>query len=218
MPPKKYNSEEERKATAAARRQKARQQETADQRAERLQRDAEAKRLHLSNETAEQRAARLLRNAEAKRLKLDSETADQRAARHQHPPDRKFSACCHKGKIGLPEQDYPEYLETLMNGVDHNSKKFMENIRSYNSSLAFASMGANIATPPGYGPYCFRIHGQIYHRTGTLHPVGEQPPKFAQLYILDTAEATRERLSIPENHGCDENVLNKLAELLEKHK
>ncbi|UYV74978.1 hypothetical protein LAZ67_12001956 [Cordylochernes scorpioides] len=129
------------------------------------------------------------------------------------PPDRKFSACCHKGKIDLPEQDYPEYLETLMNGVDHNSKNFMENIRSYNSSLAFASMGANIATPPGYGPYCFRIHGQIYHITGTLHPVGEQPPKFAQLYILDTAEATRERLSIPENHGCDENVLNKLAEL-----
>ncbi|UYV84552.1 hypothetical protein LAZ67_X002596 [Cordylochernes scorpioides] len=132
----------------------------------------------------------------------------------ERPPDRKFSACCHKGKIDLPEQDYPEYLETLMNGVDHNSKNFMENFRSYNSSLAFASMGANIATPPGYGPYCFRIHGQIYHRTGTLHPVGEQPPKFAQLYILDTAEATRERLSIPENHGCDENVLNKLAELL----
>ncbi|UYV64563.1 hypothetical protein LAZ67_3001189, partial [Cordylochernes scorpioides] len=132
----------------------------------------------------------------------------------ERPPDRKFSACCHKGKIDLPEQDYPEYLETLMNGVDHNSKNFMENIRSYNSSLAFASIGANIATPPGYGPYCFRIHGQIYHRTGTLHPVGEKPPKFAQLYILDTAEATRERLSIPENHGCDENVLNKLAELL----
>ncbi|UYV78651.1 hypothetical protein LAZ67_16002278 [Cordylochernes scorpioides] len=124
----------------------------------------------------------------------------------ERPPDKKFTACCHKDKIDFLEQDYPEYLETLMNGVTI--------IESYNSSLAFASMGANIATPPGYGPYCFRIHDQIYHRTGTLHPVGEQPPKFAQLYILDTAEATRKRLSIPENHGCDENLLNKLAELL----
>ncbi|UYV83769.1 hypothetical protein LAZ67_X000083 [Cordylochernes scorpioides] len=218
MPPKKYNSEEERKAAAAAKRQNVRQQETADQRAERLQRDSEAKRLKLDNETAEQRAARLLRKAETSRSRIDNETAEQRAARllrkaetsrsridnetaeqraarllckaetyrsridnetaEQHaarlqhdaeahrryrrptirtnaidlanidekeiiefycgqmnescefcnslnfmgerPPDRKFSACCHKGKIDLPEQDYPEYLETLMNGVDHN--------------------------------------------------------------------------------------------------
>ncbi|UYV78350.1 hypothetical protein LAZ67_16001049 [Cordylochernes scorpioides] len=240
--------------------------ETAEQHAARLLRNAETYISRIENETAEQHAARLLRNAETYRSRIDNETAEQHAARPQRdaeahrrfrrpamqtnaidlanidekeiiefycgqmnercefcnslnfmgerPPDKKLTACCHKGKIELPEQDYPEYLETLMNGVDHNSKNIMENIRSYNSSLAFASMGANIATPPGYGPYCFRIHGQIYHRTGTLHPVGEQPPKFAQLYILDTAEATIERLSIPENHGCDENVLNKLAELL----
>ncbi|UYV82969.1 SLC4A1AP, partial [Cordylochernes scorpioides] len=77
----KYNSEEERKAAAAAKRQNARQQETADQRAERLQRDSEAKRLKLDNETAEQRAARLLRKAETSRSRIDNETAEQRAAR-----------------------------------------------------------------------------------------------------------------------------------------
>ncbi|UYV75635.1 hypothetical protein LAZ67_13000809 [Cordylochernes scorpioides] len=71
------------KASAAERRRNARQQETADQRAERLQRDAEAKRLKLDSETAEQRAARLLRNAETYRSRIDNETAEQPAARLQ---------------------------------------------------------------------------------------------------------------------------------------
>ncbi|CAF4842311.1 unnamed protein product, partial [Rotaria sp. Silwood2] len=34
----------------------------------------------------------------------------------------------------------------------------------------FASMGAQIDLPQCYGPNCFCIHEQIYHRVGTLHP------------------------------------------------
>ncbi|GBM83328.1 hypothetical protein AVEN_184159-1 [Araneus ventricosus] len=33
-----------------------------------------------------------------------------------------------------------------------------------------ASMGAQIVPSTGRGAYCFRIHGQIYHRTSCLHP------------------------------------------------
>ena len=36
-------------------------------------------------------------------------------------------------------------------------------IHLYNSSLAFAFMGTNLDIPPGHGPYCYRIHCQIYH-------------------------------------------------------
>ncbi|UYV62965.1 hypothetical protein LAZ67_2002653 [Cordylochernes scorpioides] len=57
-----------------------------------------------------------------------------------------------------------------MTGKNPLSKNFMENIRSAYSALAFASIGANLAPPPGYGPYCFRINGQIYHRSATMAP------------------------------------------------
>ena len=66
------------------------------------------------------------------------------------------------------------------------AKHFRQNIRAYNNALAMASFGADIQTPPGRGPYCFRIHGQIYHRIGDLHPPTGMPRSFGQLYILDT--------------------------------
>jgi len=72
-------------------------------------------------------------------------------------------------------------LEELINKSHEYSKNFVENIRSFNSTLAFASMGANIAPPTGYGPYCFRIHGQLYHRAGVLNPADGEARKFAHL-------------------------------------
>lgn len=78
----------------------------------------------------------------------------------------------------------------------------MDNIRSINSSLAFASMGAQIAPPPGYSPYCFRINGSIYHCAGALHPENGEPRKYAQFYILDSQEAAVQRLQLHENQGC----------------
>ena len=50
-------------------------------------------------------------------------------------------------------------------------------------------MGAQVESPPGIGPYCLRIHAQINHWTGALHPPAGEPHKFAQLYILDFATA-----------------------------
>jgi hypothetical protein len=105
-------------------------------------------------------------------------------------------------------------LKSLMDGTHEKSKNFLEHIRSFNSAFGFASMGANIGTPPGHGPYCFRIHGQIYHRTGTLHPPNEEPRIYSQVYILDTEEATSCRKSRPENEGCDRDLMRNISELL----
>ncbi|UYV71113.1 hypothetical protein LAZ67_8001784, partial [Cordylochernes scorpioides] len=102
----------------------------------------------------------------------------------------------------------------LMKQRHQHSKNYLENIRSINSSFAFASMGAQVSPPPGYGPYCFRIQGQIYHRTGTLHPEDGEGRKFAQLYILDTEVATEERLKLKENQGCNKDLMNAVATLL----
>ncbi|UYV71951.1 hypothetical protein LAZ67_9001304 [Cordylochernes scorpioides] len=78
---------------------------------------------------------------------------------------KTFHKCCSKGKVELEPIQTSELLKSLMTGKHQLSKNFMENIRSVNSALAFASMGANLAPPPGYGAYCFRINGQIYHRS-----------------------------------------------------
>ncbi|XP_021960165.1 uncharacterized protein LOC110856031 [Folsomia candida] len=128
--------------------------------------------------------------------------------------DTSFTKCCQKGKVGLPPVRTTDLLETLMKGQHEKSKNFMEYIRSFNSSLAFASVGANLTSPPGHGPYCFRIHGQIYHRAGTLHPEEGQPRKFAQLYILDSGLAAEQRLSLTENSKCSPELMKELSSFM----
>jgi hypothetical protein len=130
----------------------------------------------------------------------------------EKPGDGKFSLCCHKGKVKLePPGPYPELLKALLTDIKHpNYANFIANIRSYNSALAFASMGAFIAPKPGYSPYCFRIHGQIYHRTSPAHPPEGVTPKFAQLYILDSDEALQTRMAIKENTRCDPRLMAEL--------
>ena len=57
--------------------------------------------------------------------------------------DKKFSNCCHKGKVILNDnENYPEYLHKLIINDCKKSKNFMNHVRSYNSALAFASFGA----------------------------------------------------------------------------
>jgi len=59
-----------------------------------------------------------------------------------------------------------------------------------------------------------KIWCQIYHASGPLHP-NDGKRKYAQLYILDTAEATRQRMEGSENRECDQNVMKKIANLLQ---
>ncbi|GBM79862.1 hypothetical protein AVEN_40382-1 [Araneus ventricosus] len=68
----------------------------------------------------------------------------------------KYTKCCHDGKVQLPAFPLTE------NSPD--AKNYRQRIRDCNSALAFASMGAEIKPPRGTGPYCYRLHGQVYHR------------------------------------------------------
>ncbi|UYV73006.1 hypothetical protein LAZ67_10001495 [Cordylochernes scorpioides] len=90
-------------------------------------------------------------------------------------------------KVELEPIQTSELLESLMTGKHQLSKNFMENIRSVNSALAFASMGANLAPPPGYGPYCFRINGQIYHCSAVPHNIPDLFSKYKKLLCEDFA-------------------------------
>lgn len=79
---------------------------------------------------------------------------------------------------------------------DAKSKNFKNNIRTYNSMFAFTSMGGKVdesVNKTGRAPYVFRLHGQTYHKIGSLLPEQGSPPKFAQLYIYDTENEIENR-------------------------
>jgi hypothetical protein len=56
--------------------------------------------------------------------------------------------------------------------------------------MAFVSVGMEIKLPPGNGPYCFRVYGQIYRLVSPLYPNEAYEPECGQLYISISAEAT----------------------------
>ena len=96
-------------------------------------------------------------------------------------------------------------------------RNFKDNIRSYNSALSFASMGAQIADPTGHGPYCFRVHGQIYHRTSNMHPNDGEQRQFAQLYVVDSREANDTRINNRYNHGCLNEIIQNLDNFIREN-
>jgi hypothetical protein len=53
------------------------------------------------------------------------------------------------------------------------------------TAMTFASVEAEIHSPPENGPCCFRIHDQIYHMVSPLYSNEKNKPGFG-LYILDS--------------------------------
>ncbi|KAK7089794.1 hypothetical protein V1264_024238 [Littorina saxatilis] len=125
--------------------------------------------------------------------------------------------CCHKGKVQLPPlATYPQEIEQLLTRNTPQSLNFREHIRQYNSSLAFASFGANIALPPGKGPYAFRLHGQVYHRSGCLHPSDVDTAAYSQLYIMEGNQAVDARLQNSHNEHCRRDTMMLLTNLINR--
>lgn len=142
------------------------------------------------------------------------------------PADKKFKSCCHKGKVKLPKPvdidgnvlQYPAFLVSLLTDPSNaHHKEFRRHIRSYNSAMSFASMGAQIAEPPGSGPYVFRIHGTVHHRTTHLNPPEGLSRKFAQLYVVDSTQAVEQRIEETENEGCCPQVMDAIDRFLREN-
>ncbi|GBN91574.1 hypothetical protein AVEN_126972-1 [Araneus ventricosus] len=93
----------------------------------------------------------------------------------------KYTKCCHDGKVQLPAFPLTE------NSPD--AKNYRQRIRECNSALAFASMGAQIKPPRGTGPYCYRLHGQVYHRVSPLYASDQNKESYGQLYIFDSRKS-----------------------------
>jgi hypothetical protein len=91
----------------------------------------------------------------------------------------QFSLCCENGKVllsNLPAT--PQELEVLLTSKESSAVKFRDQIRMYNSVLAFILFGAKVdeSITGGLGSYSFRIQGELYHKIGSLCPVeGHRP-------------------------------------------
>lgn len=134
-------------------------------------------------------------------------------------PENVFNFCCLKGRLALgnPFDGYPSKLLYLFQrnyglNLDRN---FHECIRQFNSAFAVGSMKAQTANFENFGPYCYKVHGQIYHTVNlALHPEDHEPPSFAQLFIIDTAEATQHRMDFPANKDCNPLLMEELDDIL----
>lgn len=131
-----------------------------------------------------------------------------------------FTDCCDLGRVSISLiDDFPQILSALLrqrttDDIDCVSRQnnFHENIRNFNSALAMASVGAQVVPPGRRGPFCYRIHDQIYHRIGALHPEPGKARRFGQIYMLDTELATDVRLQ--RNRQCHPDTMRILSSLL----
>ena len=116
--------------------------------------------------------------------------------------------CCRQGTVVFPMQtDVPQALSELI-----LSYHVRQNIRSYNTVLAFASTGHNNKSFPDG---TFVLGGRSYHRIGSVLPSANESHKFSQIWTLDTHQATSRRLEImPE---LRESVLQSLHEMMIQH-
>ena len=63
----------------------------------------------------------------------------------------------------------------------------------------------------------FRLHGQMYHYSGSLYPTGDKAPYFNQLYIYQPSEANNIRLLNTVTGGCFPEVLEIIANFIHNH-
>ena len=87
----------------------------------------------------------------------------------------------------------------MHNNYDNN---FREYITNHNNAVAFASFGANVAPIQDKRPYSLQIHGQIYHRTRSLHHGDHAQPIYSQLYKLEGNQAIESRMAHSQNSNC----------------
>ncbi|KAH7717674.1 hypothetical protein AAVH_14869 [Aphelenchoides avenae] len=129
--------------------------------------------------------------------------------------DGSYGPCCSCGAVSSPStyDDFPRSVYELLKWEHPLSADFHRHVRNYNSSLSLASISCNLDrryTGP-CGPYCFRIHGNVYtlFNNGTY---AEGVPSYAQLYVVNSEQAMDYRMQHPANHGINRGLLQSLDE------
>lgn len=117
-------------------------------------------------------------------------------------------SCCNSGDISIPtEFNIRDDLRNLL-----ETREVRDHIRQYNTAMAMASVGHNCSVLPG-GPCSVLLSGKAYHRiSGSIFP-SNGVPAFAQIYLLDTAEATELRMEV-QHQSLNANVLQQFHNIM----
>ncbi|GBL82071.1 hypothetical protein AVEN_50633-1 [Araneus ventricosus] len=78
-------------------------------------------------------------------------------------------------------------------------------------------MGTKVVDFSGGGPYVFKVHGQIRHRTSHIQSVNGQAPQYSQLYMIDSTQATKIRVNHPANEQCNLRILDQIDRFFRQH-
>ena len=100
----------------------------------------------------------------------------------------------------------------------------MRSIRKYNSIFCFTSLGAYVDNSINVGgaAYVLEMNGVVYHYIGPLLPPEGFPPRFAQLYMIDTSDEIDGRMNVfsRDDGGSlypDPQVIAALFRMLDMH-
>jgi hypothetical protein len=132
--------------------------------------------------------------------------------------NQQFELCCKRGDAMLEYlRPPPAFLRALLKEDDPRARSFRQNIRAYNSALAFTSVSytKDTRTNLSRGVHCFQIHGELFHYQGPLELGSQQVPAFAQLFFYDPEYATDLRLQY--RPSLDREILYGLHEMLTEH-
>mgnify|MGYP006863847676 CR=1 FL=1 len=93
----------------------------------------------------------------------------------------------------------PEPLKSLM-----KLKKFVGDIRKYNSCFQMTSFRASQIRPSSGFKGNFTIQGQVYHSMGPVLNTPGNDAKFLQIYFMDNSEQeAQRRLTCNRNSSSD---------------
>ncbi|KAF8773640.1 hypothetical protein HNY73_016281 [Argiope bruennichi] len=91
--------------------------------------------------------------------------------------------CC-----GMAKLNCRHCIHNLLSGDSLDFKRFLQNIRKYNSAFQMKSFGVDKVFQDQYMP-TFKIQGQIYHRVDSSLPVSDAVLKFLQIYFMGDDDA-----------------------------
>ena len=127
-----------------------------------------------------------------------------------------FENYCKQGAIVLEApRNVLEFILNLIQAGNLLSKHFRNNIRKYNSALAFISLKyTSDPRLPAGRVQNFQIHGELYHVkrhiNADLHD--NDSPHYAQLYLYDPIFAVEQRIT--RNPQLNLDLLRQLTEIL----
>lgn len=96
-------------------------------------------------------------------------------------------------------------------------------ISVFTTQCSHSRVGAIIdhSITSGNGPPAYRIHGQLFHRIGSLIPMPGKPPQFLQMWIVDTDNEVTNRMKTmtrrKPSEALEEDIIIGLTNMLDKN-